>query len=65
MSFPLIASKKVTRFLVDSLRFRLPFDDVVFFAPSLPIEESLSFGLVVSNLPHPLNERIKPILKLD
>ena len=29
------ASKKVSRFLVDSLRFRLPFDDVVFFAPYL------------------------------
>ena len=29
------ASKKVSRFLVDSLHFRLPFDDVVFFAPYL------------------------------
>lgn len=41
-----------------------PAIDWMNFAPSLPIEESLSFGFVVSNLPHPLNERRKPILEL-
>lgn len=43
MSFPLIASKKVSRFLVDSCTSFASFDDVVFFAPSLLW--SLSFKL--------------------